>query len=445
MGVGYFLRLGDKTSCGGHIISGCDNHLITGLATARTGDEYICGVDKQPYYITGGIPSYMIMGVHAAGTAHSRGTCSCKCHFIPSDYTASYGYEHDPSQLKSAPVVPPPTPKEEPRSPVDAGFCVLPYEATPASYELWFFTNPEADVLSLYHELNPSKTKKPGSILIVADPLKKDPIQIEHLTNARDKVDAVLEPLTNAEALFLYTHRNIIDQFSSIGGDYGGLLSGMAKEYFAEIEKTLISIQETYQNQFTTHGTLISEQFFVERNQLFKKLDSIFLKVFRERIGLAPYSDIKSALHLSSSSIMHRWNQTGVNDIEGYATYIERSAKIVKLMDGLGKVAIGLSALNGANTIYDACTTGIDCSKTAYTEIGKFSGGVLLPIAASGLIRIGTTAACAVVLGAATAPAAGSGALACSVVVSGLSGVAVSKIGESLGSNAGEAFYNYSN
>lgn len=327
MGVGYFLRLGDKTSCGGHIISGCDNHLITGLATARTGDKYICGVDKQPYYITGGIPSYMIMGVHAAGTAHIRGTCSCKCHFIPSDYTASYGYEHDPSQLKSAPVVPLPTPKEEPRSPVDAGFCVLSYEATPASYEPWFFTNPEADVLSLYHELNPSKTKKPGSILIIADPLKKDPIQIEHLTNARDKVDAALEPLTNAEALFLYTHRNVIDQFSSIGGDYGGLLSGMAKEYFAEIEKTLISIQETYQNQFTTH----------------------------------------------------------------------------------------------------------------------FSGGVLLPIAASGLIRIGTTAACAVVLGAATAPTAGSGALACSVVVSGLSGVAVGKIGESLGSNAGEAFYNYSN
>ena len=457
MAVGYFLVIGDKTSCGGRITSGCDNHTFYGRATAREGDSYICGADNKIYRIAGGIPNYIIHGAHAAGTLHSRGTCSCRCRFIPSNWNDTYEYESE-SKLTAKPLsatpkppapaptpVPPVVPKEEQRVTVDAGFCVLPYGATPSSYEPWFFINPESNVLSLYHELNPDKVKKPGSILIIADPLKKETSQIEHLKIARDKVDKALEPLTNDEALFLYKHRNVIDTFTSIGGDYGGLIAGMAKDYFSEIEKTLVEIHSTYQNQFLTQGTLISKQFFVERNQLFKKLDSIFLRMFRKRIGLAQYDDIKKALRLSSSSIMHKWNETGINDIEGYATYIEKSSKIVKMMDGLGKVGIGLSALNGANNIYDACTTGIDCSKTTFSEIGKFAGGIALPSFTGRAIIAGSTALCAVVLGAASAPIGGGAALACEVIVAGISGFAVGKAGEAIGSKIGERFYNITN
>lgn len=81
------------------------------------------------------------------------------------------------------------------------------------------------------------------------------------------------------------------------------------------------------------------------------RVTGIFLKIFREHIGLAQYDDIKKALRLSSSSIVHKWNQTRINDIEGYATYIEKSAKLVKLMKTFNKVGIALSALNGANSI----------------------------------------------------------------------------------------------
>ncbi|WP_148677399.1 PAAR domain-containing protein, partial [Klebsiella michiganensis] len=84
MGTGFFLVRGDKTTCGGSIIEGCDNHSIHGQATARMGDKYICDKDKKVYHIAGGIPNYFIHGVQAAGTAHSRGTCSCKCYFINS-------------------------------------------------------------------------------------------------------------------------------------------------------------------------------------------------------------------------------------------------------------------------------------------------------------------------------------------------------------------------
>lgn len=466
MGTGYFLVRGDKTTCGGSIIERCDSHSIHGQATARMGDKYICGADKKTYRIAGGIPNYSIHGVQAAGTAHSRGTCACKCYFINSFTDCIYGYESEaikssvsatrpislihsessPTPKPVTPVVEPaeaPTEPQEERELVDAGFCVLPYGATPKAFEPYLFNTPPDGTKELYNQLNPDIKKKPGSIVIIADPERQNPEQIKHLENARDRIDNVLEPLSLDEARFLYQNRNFIDMVTSYGSDYGGVISDMSEKYFGEIEKTLTKIHDAYKNQYLTRGTLIGEQFFIERRKLFKELDGILLKIFRNNIGLAQYDDMKKALRLSSSSIIHRWNQTGVNDIEGYATYIEKSAKLAKLMKTFNKVGIGLSALNGMNSIYDACTVGRECEKTTYTEIGKFSGGILVPI----LLRSATVAAstgCVVVLSYLSAPAGGVGAIACEIVVPALTGFGLSKAGEVSGEIIAEKIYNYS-
>lgn len=100
MGIAYFLRVGDKTTCGGTILTGCTNHILDGQPTARHGDSYICGKDKKLYHIVGGQPGYFIHGVQAAGTAHSVGTCPCKCRFINSISNVTYFYE---SEVLSAP------------------------------------------------------------------------------------------------------------------------------------------------------------------------------------------------------------------------------------------------------------------------------------------------------------------------------------------------------
>jgi hypothetical protein len=49
--------------------------------------------------------------------------------------------------------------------------------------------------------------KKPGSILIVVDPEKQEPEQVETLQRARDRIDAALEPLTVQEAKLLHDNR----------------------------------------------------------------------------------------------------------------------------------------------------------------------------------------------------------------------------------------------
>lgn len=466
MGYGFFLVIGDKTTCGGKIISGCIEHTIHGQPTACEGDQYICGVDKKLYQIVGGQPGYFIHDRRAAGTAHSVGMCPCKCRFIHSHSGMTYDYEsmaintskpitnriepvtpHNvPKPLTMAPGSSCPVEEDEPsREPVDAGFCVLPYGSTPSSYEQYIFVNPPEGTRELYKKLNPDIKKKPGSILIIVDPEKQDADQIKHIERARDRIDNALEPLTLDEARFLYQNRHVIDMFTSYGSDYGGILSDMSEKYFGEIESTLKQIQDTYKNTYATRGILISEQFFAERRRLFKKLDGIFLKIFREHIGLAQYDDMKKALRLSSSSIVHKWNQTGVNDIEGYATYIEKSAKLAKLMKTFNKVSIGLSALNGATSIYDACTIGRDCEKTAYTEIGKFSGGLAAPVVFKIAIKSTSTAVCSIVLAALSAPAGGAGAIACQIVVPALTTFGVSKAGEEGGALLGESIYNMTN
>lgn len=120
MATGHFLRIGDKTTCGGTILSGSPNHSFGGVATARNGDSVSCGKDGKMYHIAGGIPDYWIHGVAAAGTLHSRSTCPCRSRFIPSFLNASY-WASEEKKVKAAPVVAPapsvatsPTKTEEP-------------------------------------------------------------------------------------------------------------------------------------------------------------------------------------------------------------------------------------------------------------------------------------------------------------------------------------------
>ncbi|EMB3198133.1 PAAR domain-containing protein [Salmonella enterica] len=473
MGVAYFLRRGDKTTCGGTIITGCSNHLIHGQPTARVGDKYICGTDGKVYHIVGGQPGYFIHGVQAAGTAHSIGTCPCKCRFINSISNMRYGYENEirsvpksatqrvvSETLQSTPkpstvALGPSCPVKEdklPRAPVDAGFCVLPYGATPSSYEPWFFINPPAGTRELYHKLNPDMKKQPGSILIVVDPAKQDQQQIETLQKARDRIDNALESLTLQEAKLLHDNRGAVDAFSyQLFGDYLGkagdglgYISEVGKSYYEEINKILIEIQELYKNTYAYNKGIISgEEFFGQRARLFKKLDTILNKFSKTHLNLEEYNSIKKALGLSTSSIMHQWDKTGVDNIERYATYIENSAKLMKLMKTVGFVGIGLDLAGYTSNVYDACSKGREsaCRKAAITEYSKFGfkqTGSMLAGLVSGRAA---NALCMWVLGFTTIEAAGVGTALCfvsGVGVSIASGKIAEKYSEDFGKIVGE-------
>ena len=395
-----------------------------------------------------------------AGSAHSSGTCPCHCRFIPHlniayryDNYILASYESANRPQNSTPPVHATRKISETRQSVEPGFCVVPELTTPKSYEYELMVNPPTGVKELYHQLNPEKKKKPGSILVVADPLSRSSEKIAQVQTARDKIDKALEPLTNEEAKLLYENRTSIDIFSSnlysdaLGqsGDILGYIKDAGGGYYEEINKILNEIQELYKITYRQNSGLIpGEEFFGQRERLFKKLDVLLNQFSKEQLDLKQYEQIKQALGLSTKSIMHKWDQTGVKDIEGYASYIEKSAKLIKIMRTTGYVGIGLDFASYTTNVYEACAKGreSECRKAAITEYSKFGGKQGVGITAGGIAGPAARSVCLWALGLLTSEAGAVGAGLCLVTGIGtgiVAGKMAVKTGERLGGRLGGA------
>lgn len=469
MAIGFWVVKGDKTTCGGSVLTGHPKGKQIGPnlnRQATVGCQVSCGKHPGIYSVAGGYPGEYIHGQLAASTIYSRSTCPCKAFFIATHTFMKHGPYQEPLKATSAsvetnavsdPVQEPeqhaqaakkhtqdePNKQESKREPVDAGFCVLPYGAVTKLYEPWLFeSEPPAGTRELYRSLNGAgKEYKAGSIMLLVDPDKQDDEQIAHMQEAKERIDTALEPLTHQEANFLHKHYGTIANFSSIADKGIGLAAEPVGKYFENIEKILKEIQDTYKNTYMTRGALIGEQFYVRRAQLFKELEQVLKVGFLNKgMKFGEYTKIKNALGLSTSSITHKWNQTGIGDIEGYATHIERAAKYVKAMRYTGYVGIGFSAVHSMNEINEACSVGreAECTKKKYTEIGSFAGG-LAGAYAGGSIGMGI---CSVVLGALTVEAAGAGALACGVILGTGGGYLGGEYLSDKGEEYGELIYN---
>lgn len=100
MSIGYWIVKGDKTSCGGSVLSG-DPAVKMGTPpcfVARKGDEVSCGVHAGKFHIMGGHPGELSLGgVQQASTLYSRSSCSCNALFIPSQTWRKHGPYQEPA------------------------------------------------------------------------------------------------------------------------------------------------------------------------------------------------------------------------------------------------------------------------------------------------------------------------------------------------------------
>ena len=465
MATRIVLCQGDRTTCGGRIVVGSALGIAFGKPIAKEGDPVTCGKDGNTYKIIGGI-SIFTDGAdnrRVAGSLDSYSSCPCKAKIRPSNAYPMYEKEEPqafgnagsatvaPLSASLAPEVysePEPEPEQhaqtanKKKTGIDAGFAVLPYGGTTEAWQRLLFTeNPPAGAKALFATLNGAdQSYKAGSIMLIVDPEKQDDEQIAHMQKAKARVDAALEPLTHKEANFLHKHYATIAHFSNIADKGIGLAADPVGKYFENIERILKEIQATYKNTYMTRGALIGEQFYVRRTQLFNELDRV-LKVgfLNKAMKFGDYNKIKNALGLSTRSIIYKWNETGISDIEGYATHIERAAKYVKAMRYTGYVGIAFSAVHSINEINEACSTGreTECTKKKYTEIGSFAGS-LAGGYAGGAIGMGI---CTLILGGVTVEVGGAGALACGVILGTGGGYLLGEGGSELGQIFGESIY----
>ena len=87
---GFYLVQGDKTTCGGRIITGAEDHTLFGKPVAREQDGVTCGKFPGIYKVAGGIDNDIIHGRRMAGTLDSFSTCPCRAKFIPSMMNDTY-------------------------------------------------------------------------------------------------------------------------------------------------------------------------------------------------------------------------------------------------------------------------------------------------------------------------------------------------------------------
>ena len=94
MPIGYFIRMGDATTCGGEVIEGDTGFIWTGMPQAREGDQVTCGKDGHAYPILGGVSHCISSGRMLAGSLDSISGCPCGALLVPSGHDFTYGSSH---------------------------------------------------------------------------------------------------------------------------------------------------------------------------------------------------------------------------------------------------------------------------------------------------------------------------------------------------------------
>lgn len=396
MNEGHFIGLNDKTTCGGKVLDGHTGVMMYGIAHAREGDRVTCGEDGKTYKIVGGI-SYMIShGKAVAGTLDSYSDCPCKARLIPSVVTATYRSANSAPQTgrgpcnrlptlqpvnlqrRVTPVSPlqPPAPTLLTRAdPQEPGLYVVPKSMTREALEATLFPTPDPGVMSKFRALNPaSDNVKAGSLIVLSDPNNTScTYQEAQLMQAAQQVKAALDPLSPEEAEFMFRHAAEIASFTGHTSTWLGVSAAVMEKHLTQMRDTLQAIERLHQDSYRQHGHLKSPQFFAERTRLLAQLDAHLLNSTRLRgqTTLGDHPKLKTALGISSRSLVHHWDKAGApGQIPGYATHVNAISRAAKYMSTGGYIGIGIGGVSSLLAIQEVCNSGSGaaCEKVRFTE-----------------------------------------------------------------------------
>ncbi|MQB16344.1 MULTISPECIES: PAAR domain-containing protein [Pseudomonas] len=406
MSVGYFIGLGDKTTCGGEVLDGDKRINIHGLFHACEGDRVTCGKDGQTYRIVGGISFMNSHGRLMAGTLDSYSDCPCKAELVPSVFSAKYhsrGGSVVSANRQAAEKVRPTThwaaPSQNAYTPTshsappafnnlssqDPGFYIVPKSMTREALEATLFPIRDPAVMRKFQSLNLNTSHvKAGSMIVLSDPSNTScTYQEAQLMQAARQVDASLDALTPDEADFLFRHGAEIAGFIGHTSTWLGVSAVVMEKHLSNLRDTLQAMERLHQESYRQHGHLRSPQFFADRQRLMNQLDAHLLNSTRLRgqTTLGDHPKLKTALGISSRSLVHHWDKAGgPGQIPGYAAHVDAVSRATKYMKAGGYIGIGLGGVSSLLAIQQVCNgdSGAVCEKVKFTEVGKFVGSASL-------------------------------------------------------------------
>ncbi|AZE88821.1 hypothetical protein C4J97_2120 [Pseudomonas orientalis] len=406
MSVGHFICEGDKTTCGGEVLEADNRIHMNGRLRVCEGDRVTCGKDGQTYKIIGGISFMKSHGRFMAGTLDSYSGCPCKAELIPlvlfGKYQGRGGSTVSANKQAAEPVRPAAhwtapsqstftSPSDSPRSAFKAlsgeepGFYIAPQSITREALEAALFPIRDPAVMRKFQSLNPNTSHvKAGSMIVLSDPNNTScTYQEAQLMQAARHVDEALDALTPDEADFLYRHGAEIAGFIGHTSTWLGVSAVVMEKHLSNLRDTLQAMERLHQDSYLQHGHLRSSQFFADRQRLMNQLDAHLLNSTRLRgqTTLGDHPKLKTALGISSRSLVHHWDKAGgPGQIPGYAAHVDAVSRATKYMKAGGYIGIGLGGVSSLLAIQQVCNggSGAACEQIKFTEVGKFLGSTSL-------------------------------------------------------------------
>lgn len=291
---------------------------------------------------------------------------------------------------------------------------------------------------SRFGQLNPDlKTHLlPGQMIVLGDPNGQECTAEEaRLMDVASQVNRDTNQLTEEEAQFLVENYDLLQFMVSSGAAGLGAGSFAISQQINGIKDALEELEALHQRTYTRYGNLNQESFFRERRSVFRRLDFALGSIARRGLSLDPDVKLKRALGLSSKSIVHHWNASGVGDIPGYSTHYNRIATAARWTRTAGYIGIGLDVTATSMTIQEACTTGreSECARTTFVEVGRLGGSI-----AGGSVGGLAGATTCVVIGLGSG---GVGGLGCMLILGGAGSLAGSNVAGDITERFGETLY----
>ncbi|GLO14810.1 hypothetical protein PPUJ20028_33930 [Pseudomonas putida] len=145
-------------------------------------------------------------------------------------------------------------------------------------------------------------------------------------------------------------------------------------------------------------------------------------------------------MNISTKSLVHHWSKAGgPGQIPGYATHLEKVAKLSNYLKYGGHAAVGVGGASSYLNVQEVCRAGESgaCKKVRFTETGSFAGGL-----GGGLLGAwGGGGAATALCGVFAVGTGGLGVPVCGIVIVGASSAAGSIGLGAFGEKAGEVLY----
>ena len=340
----------------------------------------------------------------------------------------------------------PPLPEAEPifkPQPQEPGFYVVPKSTTGEKLKAALFSVQNPTVMSKFEALNPNLGNiNAGTMIVLSDPNNLQCTREEAmLMQVAAKANAVIKEMTPEEADLMVRHREEIETFLARGATAIGVGEAIFSKHLDDVQRLMKDIEALHVRTFQATGGLKSAEFFAERKRLLAQLNTNLTALTRKSIGLPDHPNLKSALGISSRSLVHRWTAAGGADqIPGYATHIEGVSKAAKFVKAGGMVGTIIGGGASYMRVQDVCTAGDAeaCRRIKFKEAGGFSGGI---IGGSVVGMAATSPVVASICMGLSIPSGGLVGLGCAVAVVGVGAFTAGYVGGKVGEGMGEVIY----